>query len=120
MAKAINLPVLGEAEVADRFLTSLPNKEHGIGSQPLPMTMQEALSRGWKELDVVIVTGDAYIDHPSFAMSILGRVLEAAGFRVGIISQPNWRSCNDWKRFGRPRLFFGDQSLHCQSESTQR
>lgn len=107
MAKTFNLPVLGEAKVADRFLTSLPDNGSRIGIQPLPMSMQEALSRGWEELDVVIVTGDAYIDHPSFAMSILGRVLEAAGFRVGIISQPDWRSCEDWKRFGRPRLFFG-------------
>ncbi|GIW99595.1 MAG: UPF0313 protein [Pirellulaceae bacterium] len=74
---------------------------------PLPMTMEEARRRGWKELDVVIVTGDAYVDHPSFAMSILGRVLEAAGYRVGIIAQPDWRSCEDWKRLGRPRLFFG-------------
>ncbi|RIK83747.1 MAG: YgiQ family radical SAM protein [Planctomycetota bacterium] len=74
--------------------------------RPLPMSMDEARERGWDELDVVFVTGDAYIDHPSFAMAILGRVLEAAGFRVGIVSQPDWRSCNDWRRFGRPRLFF--------------
>jgi uncharacterized radical SAM protein YgiQ len=74
---------------------------------PLPMTMDEARARGWDELDVVIVTGDAYIDHPSFAMAILGRVLEAAGYRVGIVSQPDWRSADDWRRFGRPRLFFG-------------
>ncbi len=71
------------------------------------MSMEEALARGWEEIDVVFVTGDAYIDHPSFAMSILGRVLEAAGFRVGIISQPDWQNCEAWKRFGRPRLFFG-------------
>ncbi len=71
------------------------------------MSMEEARQRGWDEIDVVIVSGDAYIDHPSFAMSILGRVLEAAGYRVGIISQPDWHSCEDWKRFGRPRLFFG-------------
>ena len=71
------------------------------------MSMEEAKARGWDELDVVIVTGDAYIDHPSFAMSILGRVLEAAGYRVGIISQPDWHSCEPWTRFGRPRLFFG-------------
>jgi uncharacterized radical SAM protein YgiQ len=71
------------------------------------MTMDEARRRGWDELDVVIVTGDAYIDHPSFAMAILGRVLEAAGFRVGIVSQPDWRKVDDWRRFGRPRLFFG-------------
>ena len=62
--------------------------------------------RGWDDVDVVFVTGDAYVDHPSFAMAILGRVLEAAGFRVGIVSQPDWQSCDDWRRFGRPRLFF--------------
>jgi len=75
--------------------------------EPLPMSMDEARRRGWDELDVVIVTGDAYIDHPSFAMAILGRVLEAAGFRVGIVSQPDWRNVDDWRRFGRPKLFFG-------------
>jgi uncharacterized radical SAM protein YgiQ len=62
--------------------------------------------RGWEEIDVVIVTGDAYIDHPSFAMAILGRVLEAGGFRVGIVSQPDWEKVDDWQRFGRPRLFY--------------
>jgi len=72
----------------------------------LPMTMDEAKKRGWDEVDVVIVTGDAYIDHPSFAMGILGRVLEAAGFRVGIVSQPDWRKVDDWRRFGKPRLFY--------------
>lgn len=70
------------------------------------MSMEEAKARGWDEIDVVFVTGDAYIDHPSFAMSILGRVLEAAGYRVGIVSQPDWQSCEAWQRFGRPRLFF--------------
>ncbi|MBI4718079.1 MAG: YgiQ family radical SAM protein [Planctomycetes bacterium] len=74
--------------------------------RPLPMTRQEALERGWDEVDVVFVTGDAYIDHPSFAMAILGRVLEASGFRVGIVAQPDWHSCAAWKEFGRPRLFF--------------
>ncbi len=106
----MQLPVLGEAATADRFLTSLPptcGPTGPIAARPLPMSMEEARNRGWEELDVVIVTGDAYIDHPSFAMSILGRVLEAAGFRVGIISQPNWHSCDDWRRFGRPKLFFG-------------
>lgn len=63
-------------------------------------------ARGWNEVDVVFVTGDAYIDHPSFAMAILGRVLEAQGFRVGILSQPDWKSCDPWKEFGKPRLFF--------------
>ncbi len=106
----MQLTVLDEAATADRFLTSLPQACGPTGQvapRPLPMSMDEALRRGWDELDVVIVTGDAYIDHPSFAMSILGRVLEAAGFRVGIISQPNWHSCDDWRRFGRPKLFFG-------------
>ncbi|MBI1824798.1 MAG: YgiQ family radical SAM protein [Planctomycetes bacterium] len=70
------------------------------------MSMHEARARGWDEIDIVFVTGDAYIDHPSFAMAILGRVLEACGFRVGIIAQPDWHSCEPWKTFGRPRLFF--------------
>lgn len=72
----------------------------------LPMTMAEARERGWDELDVVFVSGDAYIDHPSFASAILGRVLESAGFRVGIVSQPDWRSCDPWRTFGKPKLFF--------------
>lgn len=76
-------------------------------SQPLPMSVEEMRARGWDEADVVFVTGDAYVDHPSFAMAILGRVLEAAGFRVGIVSQPDWHSCDAWRTFGRPRLFFG-------------
>jgi uncharacterized radical SAM protein YgiQ len=74
---------------------------------PLPMSPREVEARGWTHVDVVFVTGDAYIDHPSFAMSILGRVLEAAGFRVAILSQPDWRTCDPWRTFGRPRLFFG-------------
>lgn len=73
---------------------------------PLPMTRAEAQDLGWDEIDVVIVTGDAYIDHASFAMAILGRVLQAAGYRVGILSQPDWHSCEPWRTFGRPRLFF--------------
>ena len=74
--------------------------------KPLPMSRDEAHERGWDELDVVFVTGDAYIDHPSFAMAILGRVLESQGFRVGIVAQPDWHTCEPWKTFGRPRLFF--------------
>ncbi len=73
----------------------------------LPMTRREMEERGWDEVDIVFVTGDAYIDHPSFAMAILGRVLEAAGYRVGILSQPDWHQVDDWQRFGKPRLFFG-------------
>jgi uncharacterized radical SAM protein YgiQ len=70
------------------------------------MSMEEARARGWDEIDVVFVTGDAYVDHPSFAMALLGRLLESDGFRVGIVSQPDWRSCQAWRAFGRPKLFF--------------
>ena len=62
---------------------------------------------GWDACDVVIVTGDAYADHPSFGMEIIGRLLEAQGFRVGIISQPDWTSAADFGRLGRPTQFFG-------------
>ncbi|MCS6977638.1 MAG: YgiQ family radical SAM protein [Gemmatales bacterium] len=86
---------------------SLPmTTEKRPASQHLPMTREGMAARGWNEVDVVFVTGDAYVDHPSFAMAILGRVLEAAGFRVAILSQPDWRSCEPWRQFGRPRLFF--------------
>jgi len=70
------------------------------------MTRQEMHSRGWDAVDVVFVTGDAYVDHPSFAMALLGRLLEAEGYRVGILSQPDWRSCEPWQTFGPPRLAF--------------
>ncbi len=73
---------------------------------PLPMTRAEMLSRGWNEVDIVFVTGDAYVDHPSFAMALLGRLLESEGFRVAILSQPDWHNCHAWRAFGRPRLFF--------------
>lgn len=73
---------------------------------PLPATRAEVDARGWDAVDVVFVTGDAYVDHPAFAMAILGRVLETAGFRVAILSQPDWRSADPWRVFGRPRLFF--------------
>ncbi len=74
--------------------------------QPLPMTPEEVRRRDWDAVDVVFVTGDAYVDHPSFAMAILGRVLEAEGFRVAILSQPDWHSCQAWQAFGRPRVCF--------------
>jgi uncharacterized radical SAM protein YgiQ len=73
----------------------------------LPATRAEMDRRGWDVVDVVLVSGDAYVDHPAFAMGILGRVLEAAGFRVAILSQPDWKSAEAWKTFGPPRLFFG-------------
>ncbi|MBI5791699.1 MAG: YgiQ family radical SAM protein [Rhodocyclales bacterium] len=73
----------------------------------LPMSRAEMDALGWDECDVILVTGDAYIDHPSFGMALVGRLLEAQGFRVGIISQPDWHSPADFKRLGRPKLFFG-------------
>ena len=75
-------------------------------TQPLPMTRAEMLARGWDEVDIVFVTGDAYVDHPSFAMALIGRLLESEGLRVAILSQPNWQSAEPWREFGRPRLFF--------------
>ena len=71
------------------------------------MSRAEMDKLGWDECDVIVVTGDAYVDHPSFGMAIIGRLLEAAGFRVGIISQPDWQSAEPFKVLGRPRLFFG-------------
>lgn len=89
-----------------RPLLSLPLRP-AVEAAPLaPMSRKEMEARGWDAVDVVFVTGDAYIDHPSFAMAILARVLEAAGFRVAMLSQPDWRSCEPWRQFGRPRLFF--------------
>src|SRR5262245_44139873 len=63
-----------------------------------PMSCAEMQARGWDEVDVVFVTGDAYVDHPSFAMAILQRVLEAAGFKVAMLSQPDWHSCEPWRQ----------------------
>jgi uncharacterized radical SAM protein YgiQ len=65
------------------------------------------LARGWDAVDIVFVSGDAYVDHPSFANGLLARLLEAAGFRVAVLAQPDWQSCEPWRQFGRPRLFFG-------------
>lgn len=75
-------------------------------SKPLPMTLKEVSDRGWEKPDIIIVTGDAYIDHPSFGAAIIGRVLEDSGFRVGIIAQPQWDNTEDFQRLGKPELFF--------------
>ena len=72
----------------------------------LPTSREEIESRGWDRADIVFVTGDAYVDHPSFAMAILGRVLEREGFRVAILDQPDWRSAAPWRDIGAPRLFW--------------
>jgi uncharacterized radical SAM protein YgiQ len=73
----------------------------------LPMSRAEMEALGWDQCDVVIVTGDAYVDHPSFGMALIGRLLEAQGLRVGIIAQPDWQSAEPFKALGKPRLFFG-------------
>jgi uncharacterized radical SAM protein YgiQ len=81
---------------------------HRFGVAPfLPMSRAEMDALGWDSCDVILVTGDAYVDHPSFGMAIVGRVLEAQGFRVGIIAQPDWHSARDFQQLGRPNLFFG-------------
>jgi len=73
----------------------------------LPMSRAEMDALGWDACDIVLVTGDAYVDHPSFGMAIIGRLLEAQGFRVGIIAQPDWHSAEPFKALGKPRVFFG-------------
>jgi len=85
-------------------------KEHLAGLEPatfLPTTRAEMQALGWDHCDIIIVTGDAYVDHPSFGMAIIGRVLEALGFKVGIIAQPDWHGTRDFEALGAPRLFFG-------------
>jgi uncharacterized radical SAM protein YgiQ len=81
-------------------------KRFGIAPQ-LPMSREEMEALGWDSCDIILVTGDAYVDHPSFGMAVIGRVLEAQGFRVGIIAQPDWTSVEDFRRLGPPNLFFG-------------
>jgi len=78
----------------------------GVAHQ-LPMSRAEMDDLGWDSCDIILVTGDAYVDHPSFGMALIGRLLEAQGFRVGIISQPDWLSADDFKQLGKPNLFFG-------------
>lgn len=81
---------------------------HRFGPAPfLPMSRKEMDALGWDSCDVILVTGDAYVDHPSFGMAVIGRVLEAQGFRVGIIAQPDWQSADPFKVLGKPNLFWG-------------
>jgi uncharacterized radical SAM protein YgiQ len=79
-----------------------------FGTAPfLPMSKEEMAQLGWDSCDIIIVTGDAYVDHPSFGMAVIGRMLENQGFRVGIIAQPDWQSAEPFKALGKPNLFFG-------------
>ena len=81
---------------------------HRFGVAPqLPMSRDEMDDLGWDSCDIILVTGDAYVDHPSFGMALIGRLLESQGFRVGIISKPDWTTVSDFKRLGQPNLFFG-------------
>ena len=87
-----------------------------FGTAPfLPMTRAEMDDLGWDSCDIILVTGDAYIDHPSFGMAIIGRLLESHGFRVGIISQPDWRDPTDFRQLGKPNLFYGVTSGNMDS-----
>ena len=83
-------------------------QKHNVNSivRPLPMSLREAAQHGWDQLDIIIVTGDAYVDHPGFGAGLIGRVLEDAGYSVGIIAQPNWDMVDDFTKLGKPRLFF--------------
>lgn len=79
-----------------------------FGTAPfLPMSKDEMDALGWDSCDVILVTGDAYVDHPSFGMSVVGRILEAQGFRVGIIAQPDWNNIESFRSLGKPNLYFG-------------
>ncbi len=83
-------------------MSNLPKNKH-----PLPITLKECHARGWDYVDIVLVTGDGYVDHPSFGIALIGRLLEQNGYRVAILPQPRRESKDDFQRFGQPRLFFG-------------
>ncbi len=95
--------------VAEKPVSSLfrHRADPGKAAPFLPMSRTEMAALGWDSCDIVLVTGDAYVDHPSFGMAIIGRLLEAQGFRVGIIAQPDWQSAEPFRVLGKPRLFFG-------------
>ncbi len=98
------LPILARPE--ERPFGGVEISAARCDARPLPMSPGEVRARGWSDVDVVFVTGDAYVDHPSFAMALLGRLLESAGYRVAISSQPDWKTAEPFRMFGRPRLFF--------------
>ncbi len=88
-------------------MINLPIIENKI-TDWLPITKKELDNRGWETLDVIIVSGDAYVDHPAFGNAVIGRIMESEGLRVGIIPQPNWQDdLRDFRKFGKPNLFFG-------------
>ncbi|MBK6007687.1 YgiQ family radical SAM protein [Ramlibacter ginsenosidimutans] len=96
------------ARAAKPLTSSRKYWAHRFGPAPfLPMSRKEMEALGWDSCDVILVTGDAYVDHPSFGMAVIGRTLEAQGFRVGIIAQPDWHSAEAFKALGKPNLFWG-------------
>ncbi|MEN9844098.1 MAG: hypothetical protein RLZZ612_1927 [Pseudomonadota bacterium] len=112
--RAMNTPVNPFVDVsffprAAKPLTSYrPFWAKRFGVAPfLPMSREEMVQLGWDSCDIILVTGDAYVDHPSFGMAVIGRVLEAQGFRVGIIAQPDWTSAEPFRALGKPNLFWG-------------
>jgi uncharacterized radical SAM protein YgiQ len=112
----MDAPSFASTTVSNLAATMLPVLPVVAPNLPhLPASHAEMKVRGWDYVDVVFVTGDAYVDHPAFAMGILGRVLEAAGFRVAILSQPDWKSALPWRQFGPPRLFFGISASNMDS-----
>src|SRR5687768_12370242 len=107
---------VGDVEGSRFAATRKPSSRLPILSKPslssnrhpfLPVTWAEVEARGWTQLDIVIVTGDAYVDHPAFGPILIARFLEGRGFKVGIIAQPDWKSAEAFRRLGKPRLFFG-------------
>ena len=106
--RAYSLGMDNQASAETPLISRVCRKTGAGGAAPfLPMTRAEMDVLGWDACDIVLVTGDAYVDHPSFGMAIIGRLLEAQGFRVGIISQPDWQSAEPFKALGKPRVFFG-------------
>jgi len=101
------LPDVSLSPRAAKSLSSYkPSWAKRFGTAPfLPMSYAEMDALGWDACDVILVTGDAYVDHPSFGMTVIGRVLEAQGFRVGTIAQPDWHSADAFKALGQPGPF---------------
>ena len=94
----------------------VPLRTMSAGKHFLPITKKELDYLGWDYVDVILVSGDAYVDHPSFAAAVIGRVLEREGLRVAILPQPNWQDdLRDFKKLGKPRLFFGVTSGNMDS-----
>ena len=94
-------------QTAPQLQNFVPQAPRRAAATYLPMSREEMQALGWDECDVILISGDAYVEHPSFGMALIGRVLEAQGLRVGIIAQPDWQGTADFMALGRPRLFFG-------------